>query len=366
MAAGFPLEMEGLTPEWLTETLRAGGHLREARVSGVCAAPLGAGFGLLGALARLELEYDREEPGAPRTLIAKLPAPAEPVREVARQYRVYEREARFYRDVAPAMAVNIPGIYFVGLDEETGDATLLLEDLAGARLGDQLDPPGPEAVNEIVDELAKLHAAWWGAGESEALAWVPFLAEPPWTFTPESFRGWWPTFLENFGHLATPELQAVAELMKQALPAVLERLSRPPVTLLHADYRLDDMFFGAQPGQPPVTIIDWQLASRGRGATDLAYFMSQSVPPAQRRATEMDVIRRYHARLEELGVQDYSFAECYEDYRLATLFCIIYPVSAGGGTLDLANDRGLALATAMAERCFAAIVELESAKLIAG
>jgi hypothetical protein len=38
---------------------------------------------------------------------------------------------------------------------------------------------------------------------------------------------------------------------------------------------------------------------------------------------------------------------------------MVYPVTAGGG-MDLSNERGLALATAMATRCFAAIEHLDA------
>ena len=45
----------------------------------------------------------------------------------------------------------------------------------------------------------------------------------------------------------------------------------------------------------------------------------------------------------------YSLDDCWEDYRLSSLFCWLYTVIALG-TLDTANERGLALFTGNIER----------------
>jgi hypothetical protein len=62
-------------------------------------------------------------------------------------------------------------------------------------------------------------------------------------------------------------------------------------------------------------------------------------------------------------VTGYTLEELREDYVTATQWCLMYPIAAGGG-MDLANERGTALATAMATRCFAAIEHLGAAGLL--
>jgi hypothetical protein len=80
--------------------------------------------------------------------------------------------------------------------------------------------------------------------------------------------------------------------------------------------------------------------------------MSQSLNPAERKAWEMDILRGYHETLLEHGVKGYNFDRCF--YRACPMFCLVYPVISGG-TLDLANDRGVALVTAMLDRSIATI-----------
>ena len=77
----------------------------------------------------------------------------------------------------------------------------------------------------------------------------------------------------------------------------------------------------------------------------------------------MELLRIYHGILSENGVQGYSFDQCLRDYRACTLFCLVYCVIAGG-TLDLANERGFALASAMLERNLAAIADLNAGELL--
>jgi Ser/Thr protein kinase RdoA (MazF antagonist) len=188
---------------------------------------------------------------------------------------------------------------------------------------------------------------------------VPYLGDPLWKNVSNSFQTHWPVFQERLGDTLTPRLRALGNGFAARVPAILDRLSEPPVTLVHADYRLDNMFFATAPEHDPLVVIDWQLMSRGRGTYDLAYFLAQSVEPERRERIEIDAVRQYHERLCEHGVTGFSVEQCLDDYRLATLWSMVYPITAGGG-MDLANERGVALATAMATRCFAAIEHLDA------
>ena len=62
--------------------------------------------------------------------------------------------------------------------------------------------------------------------------------------------------------------------------------------------------------------------------------------------------------LLERGVTGYSFDQCFDDYRRSAMFCLVYPVVAGGN-LDLANERGAELVTALLDRSVATILDLD-------
>ena len=149
-----------------------------------------------------------------------------------------------------------------------------------------------------------------------------------------------------------------ARRMPDVVVELMERLSEQPITLLHGDHRLDNLFFG----ENDVAMLDWQITGAGRGPYDVAYFLSQSLVPAERKETERDLVAAYHQALIESGVNGYSFDDCWEDYRLATLFVSVYPLNAGA--LDLVNDRAVALFRTMLERSVSAIVDLDALDLM--
>ena len=106
-----------------------------------------------------------------------------------------------------------------------------------------------------------------------------------------------------------------------------------PRTLLHGDFRLDNLFFDAT----SVTFIDWQIACRGQGIFDVAYFLSGCVEPAVRRAEEMRLLRLWHGLVTERGAGGFSFDDALLAYRRSVLYCNLYNVIAIG-SLDSAND----------------------------
>src|SRR5437867_3068863 len=58
-----------------------------------------------------------------------------------------------------------------------------------------------------------------------------------------------------------------------------------------------------------------------------------------------------------------SFDLCLGDYRMSAMFCLVYPVIAGGN-LDLAPERGVELVAAMLGRSLATILDLDCDEMI--
>ena len=100
----FPSEPEALTVEWLNQVLSRQGTFKQAQVTAMDVEVLGGTKGALGQIARLKLVYDDHQGEgqgeAPRSIIAKfLPAnPATRVTVIRRGW--FEREIRFYRELA--------------------------------------------------------------------------------------------------------------------------------------------------------------------------------------------------------------------------------------------------------------------------
>ena len=145
------------------------------------------------------------------------------------------------------------------------------------------------------------------------------------------------------------------------MPWFIEEFARPPHTYIHGDLRLDQLFFAVGPEDQPVRALDWQIGGKGRGAYDVAYFLSQSLTTETRRHCEDRLIERYAERLAEHGI-DYPRDQLLRDYRLTTTWCFVYPVMAAG-RIDIANDRQLELVRTMVKHAEFAIEDHDGLSL---
>jgi hypothetical protein len=359
----IPVGPHELTPEWLTHALRDTRTISGATVTSFDIEMLAAGVGLMGQLARVTLHYDRPEAPAPRTLIAKFPAEAEENREVGNSFRFYEREVRFYEEIADDVELRTPRCYHSAMDVEADEYVLLLEDLAPARVGDQIAGCSAEEAELAIRELAKFHAAWWDSPRLAEIDWMPLANDPVNKSVEGIYQDAWDPFVERFGDRVPKSVLETGEKLAERSGKLLDELAEPPRTIYHGDYRIDNLFFATPDGGDPLAVIDWQISARGCGLYDVGYFVSQSLRPEARETRGMDLLKTYHRTLVENGVRGYGFDQCLHDYRLATLFCLVYPVIVGG-TLDLSNERGVALANSMVERGVNAIVDLRAGELM--
>jgi hypothetical protein len=272
----------------------------------------------------------------------------------------YEKEARIYHELANVL--NTPCNYYSARDPEAVQYVILMEDVGQLRMGDQVAGASVEDADLLICEIAKLHRQWWESAELEALDWIPAPSDPRLKLAQTSAMLSIEPFLNSFGNRLTERQCNAVTAMAPRMMAMMDAFSERPYTLNHGDLRLDNIFFGSVDGTRPLTLIDWQIAVKARGAYDIAYFLSQSIDPVERRANEKDWLRYYYDTVMD-GRDGYSWEQCWEDYRAATLYCVAYPL-VGGGSIDLGNERGVELVGQMAVRSLAAVVDLDADELL--
>ncbi len=352
MPDAIPASPEAITPPWLTAALRDGGALdASSAVVRIAVASIGERGGVNGETARLRLDYEGA-PG-PASLIAKFPAPRDGALGVATFQRWYEREVRFYDELAPQGAIATPRRYFAAL-ESPAQYVLLLEDLEPAhRLGDQLAGATLAEAEAAVEAIARFHARWWEHPTLVDHPWMPFTTVGLHNAGPVggAFASAWAAVSQAPG---APLPAAVAPLIDRAVeryPALLEAASAPPVTVIHGDFRLDNLFFDPSGA---VTTIDWQFTSRCRGAYDLAYFVGLNLDAATREAHEAALQQRYVDVLREHGVERYDLDQCRRDYALGLLLSFaVFTIGAAG---EQPNERMRAVHATGLQRLAGAIL----------
>jgi hypothetical protein len=365
MAKPFtPRSPEEITPDWLTAALRENNVIDDAAITDISTEPIGAGAGFLGQLAKLTLTYDRDESGAPRSLIAKLPTLDPGGREIGNLFRFYEREIRFYEDLAPVIDMGVPKRYYSAMDIAGDEYLLLIEDLAPAIVGDEASGVSIEAAELAIRSLAKFQAGWWGAPKLDELEWMPMVNAPVHQQAQGSYQQAWEPFCQMFGDRISPAMLQIGDEMRDHVIDLLNYHEPAPRTIIHGDFRGDNVFYGAgAPGTKDFYAIDWQISSRGRGIFDVAYFLCSSVDPAIRKAHEMRLIRLWHDIIgEKADLSNYPYEQAVEDYRVSALYMHVYTV-IGLGSLDFSNERGLLLFNEWLRRRSTAIEELDCGEL---
>jgi hypothetical protein len=348
-----------LTPEWITSALRSSGRLRSGAVTGVELSPVGTGQ--MCDSVRVTLEFDQVV-DAPSTMIAKLPAADETSRATARSLRNYEIEVRFYQVLAPELPIRTPGVYYADIDVETASFVLLLEDMAPAEQGDQVRGCSPEMAKVAVDELVRLHAPRWGDPGLGALEWLHRDRAAQRQFLLMLLPSAWDGFRDRYAvHLGADVLTA-GDVLFGNLESYLGIDTRP-WTVIHGDYRLDNLLFDLAPGGVPVTVVDWQTCAHGPALQDVAYFIGAAMPAEVRRDVETELVRDYHAGLAAAGVTDYGWDRCWLDYRRGTWAGLIMAVAAS--MLVERTERGDEMFLTMAARHSRHALDLDATELLA-
>ena len=351
-----PSCLSDLTPEMMADLLGLA-------VESIEIEPIGANAGILGALARVHLSCNPPVSG-PGSVIVKLPTDLPPNRAIGMAFKFYERENRFYTELADTIEIAVPHCYLSHSDPERGEFVLVLEDLAGLTQTDQATGASLDQARLAVQSVARMHSQWWDTTRTDQLDWMPWVNEP--LERDQSIEiyqhGWYP-FLDRFGGALTAEQIEAGALIRNRFGGVIEHLGRAPLTIAHGDYRIDNLFFAPNSSTRPVVVIDWQIAMRTRGVFDVAYFLGTSLQTSSRRRHERQLIAEYHETLTSSGVHDYSINDCWDDYRRSLMYATVYPIDAG--SFDLPNELAVTMVRDWSSRFFTAVTDLDCIELLA-
>lgn len=329
---------EELTAAWVEAALRHGGI--DARVDAVTEVrPVGTGQ--MASCYRISLEGS---PATPASIVAKVNAPdANPM--AANGYRT---ELRFYSLVAPHAVGRLARAHYAAMADDGAQFVLLLEDLAPAVQGDQIAGCDDADVRAALVNLADLHGSLWEHPVLDEFA-------PPSDHAlagDDGFAGFMHLGTEQFVEWYADRLSADDVDVLRSFAASVRGFRRnrvAPRTILHGDYRLDNLLYRRDTGE--CVIVDWQTAGAGAAGHDLAYCITTALEAEPRRAAEDSLLAAYGARLRERGVER-DDATLREDYVFGVGHGIVITVL--GAYTAVRTARGDDMFVAMARRVCAA------------
>jgi aminoglycoside/choline kinase family phosphotransferase len=348
-----------VTGSWLTDVLRRDGALPAGTVVSIDRQVVGTGQ--MADSFRLVPRYDTDRPGAPSSVVGKFTAADDTSRATGIAMRTSEVEVRFYQEVASTVDVRTPHCYHADVDPATAEFVLILEDMAPARAGDQVAGCGVDEATLALTELAALHAPRWGDPGLEKLAWLNRRT----TESNDLGAQLLPVLFEGFAARYGDVLEgAVLDVGRRLMPGIAAYLHHQPRpwTVQHADYRLDNLLFGTADSAAALAVVDWQTVVLGPGAADVSYFLGAGPSVDDRRRHEERLVGEYHHALVARGVDDYSFDQCFADYRRYAYAG--YLMAVGASMMVERTERGDEMFLAMARRHAAQIDDLRSHELL--
>jgi aminoglycoside phosphotransferase (APT) family kinase protein len=308
-----PRSAEELTPRWLNAALNRND------ITAVDIQDAGGSRGFAGAVLRLRPTYETTSGPRPSSLVAKLPGVTRFDPALASgAYVAYATEVEWYAEVRERCPVRTPRPYWLGAEPEMGRFCLLLEDLGALEEADHIDGASDEQARLAVPALARLHAAHWSGTDALPARFADLEAtarRAKSAATAVAFG--WDHFIEPFRELLPADFPDARSRLERGLGELATSLRGAP-TLIHGDYKVENLLFDADGAEDPVAIIDWQAASCGAGAEDLARFLGTSVATPRRRDLEEELLDLYLRTLAEHGV-DLALDDLRHDYRAALL-----------------------------------------------
>ena len=213
------------------------------------------GTGQMSECYRVDLAHAAEGAG-PRSVVLKVAATDPMSRQTGLALGLYEREVRFYTDIAPNLGGGpVAACYSAGFDADSGAFHLLLGDAGPAVIGDELRGATVEQAMLALAELARLHAPALGDQAMAQADWLNREAPMNQALIAQLYAG----FVERYDGQIAAEHRAVCDRLVGSFDAYLEAegASNRIMGLVHGDYRLDNMLFGQPGADRPLTVVDW-------------------------------------------------------------------------------------------------------------
>jgi Phosphotransferase enzyme family len=323
-----PGAVADITDEWLTGWL-----CRDVPGAHVTSFTVPAGSTGTSTRAALRVSYNAEgtRAGLPTDLFVKL-ASSYRQRILLGSADAQRGEVVFFTTLRPKIDMETPVGYGGAADERSWKSAVLMEDVAATKGAIFVEPVHPlerKQVEDLVENLARMHGTMWEHPDLRALPKTPL----DHLRTISAFldmRKRCSVGMERAKSVVSPGIYGYADRLWEGTRRAIDLATHSlPRTLLHGDAHVGQSYLTAD-GRMGWT--DWQLTMQGGWAYDFAYFVSSACEPDSRKEWERDFLELYLERLTEHGGKPPTTEEAWRTY-CQQLF---YPWSAWAFTIGRA------------------------------
>lgn len=298
---------------------------------------------------RIKVNYSNSTT-LPRYWFIKLPSLSWRARAITALPRLLHTEVRFYNELAGSTPVKKPTALLAKSSFYQG-STLVLNDITeqDGIPGLASDTLTAEQAQLIIEQLASLHAQFWG--ETDNNPKYNWLSGPVRQLedllgsalaVPLMKRG-----LEKASDIVKPTLHQPAIQYAHQRRKTMRFLAQGAQTIVHHDCHPGNLFWqNNKPG-----LLDWQMVRTGEGISDIAYFLATSLDSDIRKANEYQLINHYINELSKKGISNLNPKYIHQRYQAH----LIYPLEAMLVTLAVGDMMDLAANKTLIKRAASAV-----------
>jgi len=338
-----------------------------------------------GATLRLTLRKDlRYVEMSPITLVVKqvtVTTSQGTAIEMSKQLGL-AREALFYSQLSQHYQLPpnvIPQIHYSHGNYETGEKIVIMEDLDNAIDSGVLFGPGnpnnwkrdlptmaakagnpssKQVAMVTFCEMAKVHATYWQSWSLlsndkswlRGQNWLQGQGQDSWKASQGMLQNWWKDYLETEADQPVitwdPRVRKATEKAMNGISweSQLERLhTNGHWTLVHGDFWPGNIMWicsnsSGNEKEDAIKIIDWEMVGLGSGPQELGQYVISNMDPAERRASEKELVEVYHKELKAHLKEDKcccSWEYCWSEYKVGGverwLWFLVYFIGNGMG-----------------------------------
>ena len=246
-----PKKPSDINTEWMNFVFCEAGLCSTENIESINIEPLGPHVkGLLSSFCRVNLSYKTQLPDLPNSVVVKFPPVKDENKSFGNNWGVFEREVRFYRELAQRSPIRVPKCYYTVLDDSDYNFLLMLEDAGDWSEGDQVQGLSINQTKSAVEAIARFHAYWWESKELSDLKWIPTENRSPL----RAFHESWEEFREEHSDVLDSRDIDAGNLITEKGPEIEALSLIGPRTIIHYDFRADNMMFDEQ---DQIMVLDW-------------------------------------------------------------------------------------------------------------
>jgi hypothetical protein len=242
------------------------------------------------------------------------------------------KEANFYKFIQSETNVKLPiaQCYDAYISDDKFKYLLLLEDLSNEfHASDKINLSDENIWLSAASSLAKFHAAFWNSDKIGSQE-LPIDNIEKINFYIKNTYESYDKFIKYVGNRFDAETLAIFEhAMKISVGLETERYNRltnkDNITLTHGDSHIYNFMFPRNQEETSV-IIDFQFWGMGIGVKDIAHLTRESFPKVNGEKLHLSIIKKYYETLLEQGVCNYSWDNCWNDYRKQVASMLLIPI----------------------------------------